>query len=57
MNNKFLMIAIFIAVSGGVYLYTNNSQPQSTMENKEAVVQPASGSAMTNENVAEFTVE
>lgn len=57
MNNKFLMIAIFVAVAGGVYLYTNNSQPQSAMEKKDAVMQPASGSAMTNDAVAEFTVE
>ncbi len=57
MNNKFLMIMVFVAVASGVYWYMNNSQVPPAMEKKETVEQPASGSAMTNESVAEFTVE
>ncbi len=57
MNNKFLMIVVFVAVAAGVYWYMNGAQPQPAMEKKDAVVQPASGSAMTNEKIAEFIVE
>ena len=57
MNNKFLMIAIFVAVAAGAYWYTTNTSAQPAMEKKETVTQSASGSAMSNDSVAEFTVE
>lgn len=56
MNNKFLMVAVFLAVAFGAYWFMNNSASQPAMEKKDAV-QPASTSATTTESVAEFTVE